>query len=113
MSTVVFKFKTAIEKRARIRLQPFDKTQGRPVEKKEMLVGSAPRITKLMAFDIKFDALVREGEVKDYAELARLGHVITASQIVMTNSAIRSAVRTANVGKLTMRTIGCSTRLKG
>jgi hypothetical protein len=76
MSTVVFKFKTKTEKRGRIRLQPG--------EKKEAPVGSTPRITKLMALAIKFDALVRSGQVKDYAELARLGHVTRArmSQIM-------------------------------
>ena len=76
MSTVVFKFKTQTEKRGRIRLQPG--------EKKEVPVGTTPRITRLMALAIKFDTLVREGVVKDYAELARLGHVTRArmSQIM-------------------------------
>ena len=76
MSTVVFKFKTQTEKRGRIRLQPG--------EKKEVPVGTTPRITKLMALAIKLDSLVREGVVKDYAELARLGHVTRArmSQIM-------------------------------
>lgn len=46
--------------------------------------GSTPRITKLMALALKFDHLVRSGQVKDYAELARLGHVTRAkmSQIM-------------------------------
>jgi hypothetical protein len=37
-----------------------------------------------MALAIKLDALVRSGQVKDYAELARLGHVTRArmSQIM-------------------------------
>lgn len=76
MSTVVFKFNATADKRGRIRLQPG--------EKKEYPVGSTPRITKLMALAIKFDSLVREGVVKDYAELARLGHVTRArmSQIM-------------------------------
>jgi len=84
MSTVVFKFNAKADRRGRIRLQPFDKAQGRPGEKKEVPVGSTPRITKLMALAIKFDALVRGGQVKDYAELARLGHVTRArmSQIM-------------------------------
>src|SRR5262245_15082590 len=37
-----------------------------------------PRISRLMALAIRFDELLRKGEVKDYAELARLGHVTRA-----------------------------------
>jgi len=37
-----------------------------------------PRITRLMALAIKFEEMIRRGEVRDYAELARLGHVSRA-----------------------------------
>jgi hypothetical protein len=37
-----------------------------------------PRITRLMALAIKFQEMIDRGEVKDYAELARLGHVSRA-----------------------------------
>jgi hypothetical protein len=37
-----------------------------------------PRITRLMALAIKFDAMVENGEVRDYADLARLGYVTRA-----------------------------------
>lgn len=37
-----------------------------------------PRISRLMALAIHFDQLIREGKVKDYAELARLGQVTRA-----------------------------------
>jgi hypothetical protein len=40
--------------------------------------GRVPRISRLMALAIRFDGLLRRGEVKDYAELARLGHVTRA-----------------------------------
>ena len=40
--------------------------------------GRIPRITRLMALAIKFEGYVRDGVVKDYAELARLGHVTRA-----------------------------------
>ncbi len=40
--------------------------------------GRVPRIARLMALAIRFDGLLRRGEVKDYAELARLGHVTRA-----------------------------------
>ena len=37
-----------------------------------------PRITRLMALAIRFDQLIRNGSVKDYAELARVGGVTRA-----------------------------------
>ena len=40
--------------------------------------GKLPRITRLMALAIKFEGLIRDGVAKDYADLARLGHVTRA-----------------------------------
>lgn len=40
--------------------------------------GRIPRVSRLMALAIRFEQFVREGVVKDYAELARLGHVTRA-----------------------------------
>ena len=40
--------------------------------------GNIPRVSKLMALAIRFDGLVRRGEVRDYADLARLGYVTRA-----------------------------------
>ena len=37
-----------------------------------------PRVARLMALAIKFEQMVRDGEVKDYAEIARVGHVTRA-----------------------------------
>ena len=37
-----------------------------------------PRLTRLLALAIKFEGLVRQGAVRDYADLARLGHVTRA-----------------------------------
>ncbi len=37
-----------------------------------------PRLARLMALAIRFEELLRAGEVRDYAELARLGHVTRA-----------------------------------
>ncbi len=37
-----------------------------------------PRIARLMALALRFEALIRTGEVADYAELARLGRVSRA-----------------------------------
>jgi len=40
--------------------------------------GHVPRISRLMALAIRLDGLIRDGEVADQAELARLGHVTRA-----------------------------------
>lgn len=40
--------------------------------------GNLPRVSKLMALAIRFDGLVHRGEVRDYADLARLGYVTRA-----------------------------------
>ncbi len=37
-----------------------------------------PRVARLMALAIRFEKLVRDGEVADYADLARLGYVTRA-----------------------------------
>lgn len=37
--------------------------------------GRTPRVSKLMALAIRFDRLLRDGEVADQSELARLAHV--------------------------------------
>lgn len=53
----------------------------RPGEAKpvvEVPPGTIPRITRLMALAIRFEKLVREGAVKNYADLARLGRVTRA-----------------------------------
>jgi hypothetical protein len=46
--------------------------------------GRVPRISRLLALAIRFDGLIRQGAVRDYAELARLGGVSRAriSQIM-------------------------------
>ena len=44
----------------------------------EVVGGRLPRITKLMALAVRFEALLRRGTAKDYADLARLGGVSRA-----------------------------------
>ena len=46
--------------------------------------GRVPRVARLMALALRFEGLLRRGEVKDYATLARLGNVTRAriSQIM-------------------------------
>lgn len=45
--------------------------------------GKLPRITRLMALAIKFEGLIRDGQVSDYADLARLGFVTRARMALM------------------------------
>ncbi len=47
--------------------------------------GKLPRVTRLMALAIKFDGLIRDGVVRDYAELARLGYVTRARMTQVMN----------------------------
>jgi hypothetical protein len=47
--------------------------------------GSIPRISKLMALAIRFDGLLRRGEIQDYADLARLGLVTRARMTQIMN----------------------------
>lgn len=57
--------------------------------KKKVVVGAKPtsaaaplgnltRVTRLMALAIRFEQLIRDGEVRDLADIARLGHVTRA-----------------------------------
>ena len=47
--------------------------------------GNVPRVARLMALAIRCEALVHSGEVADYAELARLGHITRARMTQITN----------------------------
>ena len=51
---------------------------GPPPQTLSAATGRIPRVSRLMALAIHFDSLLRRGEVKDYADLARLGHVTRA-----------------------------------
>lgn len=48
-----------------------------PGEKK-VAPGRIPRVARLMALAIRFEDLLKSGDVSDYAELARLAHVSRA-----------------------------------
>jgi len=54
--------------------------QGRPARKKAAgaIEPRIPRITRLMALAIRFEDMIARGEVRDYAEIARLGFVTRA-----------------------------------
>lgn len=54
------------------------RTTFKPVGPAPIPFGAVPRLPRLMALAIRFDRLVRDGTVKDYAELARLGRATRA-----------------------------------
>jgi len=62
------------DQRQEIKTFPFDRHQ--PDD--EGAGRSIPRIARLMALAIRFDRLLREETIRDYAELARLGRVTRA-----------------------------------
>ena len=47
-------------------------------DQKPHSLGRLPRITKMMALAIRFEHLIKSGQVTDQAELARVGHVSRA-----------------------------------
>jgi hypothetical protein len=52
--------------------------EGAPPEAASTPIGTVPRLARLMALAIRLERLVRSGEVGDYADIARLGHVTRA-----------------------------------
>jgi hypothetical protein len=57
---------------------PARQAAGRPKKTAAPAPPRIPRITRLMALAIKFQDMIDRGEVKDYADLARLGFVSRA-----------------------------------
>ncbi len=51
---------------------------GRRPSEPNVPAGRLPRISRLMALAVRFDQLIRDREIADYAEIARLGHVTRA-----------------------------------
>lgn len=58
---------------------------GEAPPKPDLPEGSVPRLSRLMALAIRCDELVRRGEVADYADLARFGHVTRARMTQVMN----------------------------
>lgn len=58
---------------------------GEAPDKVQLAAGSVPRLARLMALAIHCEELLRAGEVTDYAELARLGHVTRARMTQIMN----------------------------
>ena len=49
-----------------------------PSDRGATQAGRVPRASRLMALAMRFDELIRSGQVTGYAELAKLGHVTRA-----------------------------------
>jgi hypothetical protein len=73
-----------IERKVHFRHGRRSRKELRDGEAKATTTGRVPRVSRIMALAIRFDGLIRDGVVKDQAELARLGHVSRArlSQIM-------------------------------
>lgn len=78
-ATVTFKVHFRNGEKGRRRLRNGDRPAPQKVDP-----GRIPRISRLMALAIRFENLIRQGVVRDYADLARLGGVSRAriSQIM-------------------------------
>ena len=75
MSTITVEAKIHFERRGRGARRVVENGPG-PAP--ATYVGRVPRITRLMALAIRFDKLIRDSEVADYSELAKLGNVSRA-----------------------------------
>jgi hypothetical protein len=60
------------------RCAPRVSTPPAPAKVRDEPLGRTPRVSRLLALAIKFERLLQTGQVKDYATLARLGHVSRA-----------------------------------
>ncbi len=56
-----------------------------PEEKPVFVSGRIPRVTRMMALAIHFEKLITDKVVRDYAEIARLGHVSRARMTQIMN----------------------------
>ena len=56
-----------------------------PGQSSTPMPGRVPRVAKLMALALRFEQLVVDGAVADYAELSRLGHVTRARMTQIMN----------------------------
>lgn len=58
---------------------------GEPPTGPDLPVGAVPRVARLMALAMRCEELVRRGDVADYADQARLGHVSRARMTQIMN----------------------------
>jgi hypothetical protein len=77
---VEFKVELATSARGR-RLRLRDESAPPP----SLPIGNVARVTRLLALAIHLDGLIRAGEVRDWAEAARVGHVTRARATQIAN----------------------------
>ena len=84
MVTIKRKLNVSVASRGRIAIRPHDPDAEPPRPRPS---SKLPRISRLMALAIRFNAMIRTGEASDMIELARLGHVTQPrmSQIMALN----------------------------
>ena len=93
------------------------KLRGRAKPAREPAAPRMPRITRLMALAIKFQEMVDRKEVRDYADLARLGYVTRARLTQIMNLMLlapdiqQSILESSAKLRLTERHARCMTRL--
>lgn len=78
--TVAYKVHFGRKAKGRLELKA-----GEPPPEPKLPEGRVPRISKLMALAIRVDELVRDGEIADYAEAARLAQVTRARMTQIMN----------------------------
>jgi hypothetical protein len=71
--TVEYKVRFTQARHGRKRMTVGDQPEATPTPP-----GRVPRISRLMALAIRFEDLLHQGHVKDYADIARLGHITRA-----------------------------------
>ena len=72
--TVEYEVSVTQGRRGRRRLRERQQAAASP----QVEPGRVPRVSRLMALAIRFERLVEDGHVEDYAQIARLGHVTRA-----------------------------------
>lgn len=77
-----------LTRKVHIHLGPATRQDLRPGPAPERPVGRVPRISRLMALAIHFDAMLSRGDIEDYAALARLGQVTRARITQIMNLAL-------------------------
>ena len=77
--------KLAFTRKFQVELSQRGRKHLRESEAKRDVGHRVPRVAKLMALAIRFEGLVRDGVVADYAELARLGKVTRARVTQISN----------------------------
>lgn len=104
--TVECPFQVQVETKGRKRVEMAKESCGAKT------IERVPRISRLMALAIRFDELVRSGQVKDYAELARLGRVSRARITQIMNLVNLSPQIQEDILFLTHDDIGTRIRLR-